>query len=50
MVEFENGDLLSGFFDDGQRKGEFRVETFRNKLRLIIGGYERDQLSGRAKV
>ncbi len=50
MVEFENGDLMSGFFDDGRRKGEFRVETFKNNLRVIIGNYERDQLNGKARV
>ncbi len=50
VVEFSNGDLMSGFFEDGRRKGEFRVETFRNKMRVIIGNYERDQLNGKARV
>ncbi len=50
MVEFANGDILSGFFVDGRREGEFRVETYRKKLRLIIGHYERDALNGRARV
>jgi hypothetical protein len=32
------------------RQGECRIETFRNKLRVIIGNYERDKLHGKAKV
>ena len=49
-LEFENNDLISGFFVDGMRHGECRIETFRNKLRVIIGSYEKDKLNGKAKV
>ena len=50
LIEFENGDVITGYFDDGLRHGECRVETFRNSLRVIIGNYSRDRLNGKAKV
>lgn len=50
QIEFENGDLITGVFDNSIRHGECRVETFRNGLRVIIGTYVKDKLSGKAKV
>ena len=41
VIEFENGDIITAFFVEGRREGECRVETFRNKLRLIIGNYQK---------
>ncbi len=38
---------MAGFFDDGRRRGEFRVETFRHRMRVLIGNYERDQVEFR---
>lgn len=39
-----------GSFESGMRQGECRIETFKNKLRVIIGNYERDKLHGKAKI
>ena len=50
QIEFENGDLITGVFDNNLRHGECRVETFRNGLRVIVGTYDKDKLSGKAKV
>ena len=37
-------------FQEGLRHGEFRVETFNDGLRVIVGSYERDMLNGKAKI
>ena len=50
QIEFENGDLITGMFDNSIRHGECRVETFRHGLRVIIGTYIKDKLCGKAKV
>ena len=43
QIEFENGDLITGVFDNNLRHGDCRVETFRNGLRVIVGTYVKDK-------
>ena len=50
VIEFENGDIISGTFKNGMRHGECRIETFKNNMRVLIGNYERDMLNGKAKI
>ena len=50
FLEFENGDIVHGMFQDGMRQGECRTETNINGLRVLVGQYQDDKLSGKSKV
>lgn len=49
-IELENGDLITGYFVDNKRHGEFTIETFKNGLRIIQGPYVNDKMNGRTRV
>ncbi|CAB4068287.1 SETD7 [Lepeophtheirus salmonis] len=50
VIEFANGDTISGSFQNGYRHGECKIETNRLNLRALAGTYENDRLCGKAKL
>merc|ERR1711902_277140 len=56
VIEFENGDCISGSFQEGLRHGECRIEIAsenaakRKNLAYLIGNYVKDQLHGKCKA
>ena len=50
VLEFSNGDVMTGTFRDGLRHGPFRISTNRNGIVGIYGHYVDDELHGKAKI
>ena len=50
VVEFANGDIITGPFRKGLRHGDFRVSCSRNSINAIYGEYVDDELSGKVKI
>lgn len=50
VLEFSNGDVITGTFRDGLRHGDCRISTGRNGINALYGHYVDDELHGKAKV